>query len=386
MAKREAEGGTNLMPTNPSEMLAMFPYLQRAKVAVHLQGPPGVGKTDIVYQFAEKIKARCYPFHLVYRDLVDMMGMVQLKGGGLDRIASVLEAILRVAKGEAEFEWTPPTQDAITRWARTEDLPWYHLVGDAPCVLFLDELAQAQPGKIAAATQLLLEGRLGSTPLGPNTFVISAGNRIEDRAAANEIPSHVRDRVTFFEILPDFERWKWDWAIPSGKIHEDVLGFLNFTNNHFYSFIPERLANCTPRGWERTSRIIESGLPSDFYMRSIGGTIGIGVATEFVSWMAVKNDMPDIEAILKGQDQTVPQEPSVLSATCSSLVFRRKKLKFDEVEHILKYGLILPDKHKHGAEYSVVLVKDLIAKEPQCTRSTFYRDWAQRFDSVVLGS
>ena len=72
-------------------------------------------------------------------------------------------------------------------------------------VLFGDELAQAPTSMQNVARQLVNEGRVGQWHLPKGWHVVTAGNRLSDKAGVNRLPSHMKDCLTYFNVEGDVE-------------------------------------------------------------------------------------------------------------------------------------------------------------------------------------
>ncbi len=80
-----------------------------------------------------------------------------------------------------------------------------------PFCLFLDELPACAPDVQKAFYSLLLERRLGEHTLPPGTWVVAAGNRMQDRALVRSMSSALVNRVTILHLRVDVDEWQ-AWA------------------------------------------------------------------------------------------------------------------------------------------------------------------------------
>src|SRR5437879_6529497 len=76
-----------------------------------------------------------------------------------------------------------------------------------PFCLFLDELPACTPDIQKAFYSLLLERRLGEHPLPPGTWVVAAGNRVEDRSLVRALSSALVNRVIILQVRVDNGEW-----------------------------------------------------------------------------------------------------------------------------------------------------------------------------------
>ena len=137
--------------------------------SILLLSPPGVGKSDTVLQAAEAAGLPC-------KSLL-----------GTQIAPEDVSGIPRIVGERSVF--CPP------RVLLPED--------PQPFCLFLDELPACSPDIQKAFYSVLLERRLGEHPLPPGTWVVAAGNRIEDRALVRSLSSALVNRVIILNVRVD---------------------------------------------------------------------------------------------------------------------------------------------------------------------------------------
>jgi hypothetical protein len=252
---------------------------------IMIEGPPGIGKSSVVYQVADRL--------------------------GLDVIDLRLGQI-----PPSDIRGLPMVEDGISKYARPEWLP-----ESGSGILFLDELTNAAPTVQGLAQQLLLDRCVGEHKLGDGWFVVAAGNAREHGAATHGMPTPVANRMFHFALEAEFSSWK-TYAIGQ-SLHEDVVGFLSFRPELLFKLERRALAFPTPRSWEGASRLHGLGMPVD-------AAVGEPVAAEFRVYCEVVGSLPDINLVLDGEgaDVDFPAEVSARYAVCVGLALRVK----DEVQ------------------------------------------------------
>ena len=215
-----------------------------------LHGRPGVGKTQVVQQLADRIGARLFDLRLTTIEPQDLRGL--------------------------------PYYDHATRrtvWYRPEDLP-----EDGPAVLFLDELTAASPYLQPTVYGLLQERRVGRHSLPDSVFVVAAGNAVEDGAVAYEMGTALSDRLVHMTVRANAADWLDNFAVPRG-LHPAVTAFIrvrpDLLETTEAALDRGQMIAATPRSWERVSRIL-SAVP-DRRLRNVmvAGTVGEAVAADF---------------------------------------------------------------------------------------------------------
>ena len=248
----------------------------RLRLSVMLWGPPGVGKSSIVRQVAERHGLSCIDLRLSQLAPTDLRGL-------------------------------PAPQGDRARWLPPEFLP-----SDGAGVLFLDEINLAPPALQGVAQQLILDRRVGSYVLPDSWYVWAAGNRKEDRAAVFDMPAPLANRFIHLDVnvsLDDFRAYAL-----RHEIDETLIAFLAFRPELLHCFQAGQLAWPSPRSWEMANQLLRAGL-------DIAPAVGLGPAAEFDAFRALTRGMPDLDAILKGESRAeFPDEPSVRYAVVTALV------------------------------------------------------------------
>src|SRR5215470_6931615 len=157
-----------------------------------LLSPPGVGKSDSVAQAAREARLPC-------RSLL-----------GTQIAPEDVSGIPRIVGERSVF--CPPR---VLLPERPE-----------PFCLFLDELPACAPDVQKAFYSLLLERRLGEHALPAGTWVVAAGNRLEDRALVRGMSSALVNRVILLNVRVDLREWL-AWAKENG-VREEILAFMVF--------------------------------------------------------------------------------------------------------------------------------------------------------------
>lgn len=255
--------------------------VEKIMTSVMIWGPPGIGKSSIVHDIAEKNKMDTVDLRLCQLAPTDLRGLPFVDETG------------------------------VSRYAQPSFLP---VAGKG--ILFLDEINLASQAIQNVAMQLVLDRRVGDYNLPDEWFVIAAGNRIEDRAAVSQMPAPLTNRFLHLTLRPDLNSWK-DYAIDS-ELSEKIISFLNFRPDLLHSFNKNAIAWPSPRTWDFASRLLRAGL-------GIALAVGEGAAAEFYSFAMLYDTLPDVSRILSGEmNISVPKEPSLMFAVIGALASRAK--------------------------------------------------------------
>jgi hypothetical protein len=258
---------------------------------VMLWGPPGVGKSQIVSQIAERHAAPVIDVRLSQMEPSDLRGIP-----------------FRV---ENRVEWAAPSllpdEDRHGKYG----------------ILFLDEITSSPPSVSAAAYQLILDRRLGDYLVPSGWAIFAAGNRQGDRGVTYAMPSPLANRFSHFEVEANLDDWV-AWAYGNG-IDERLVGFLRYKPERLFDFDPGRhpIAFPSPRSWEFASRALRKfeDLP-DLLLPALQSCVGASAGLELHAFVRNLDRMPDLEAILAGKEVPLPEDIDIQYAVASSLVGR----------------------------------------------------------------
>jgi hypothetical protein len=125
-----------------------------------------------------------------------------------------------------------------------------------PFCLFLDELPACAPDVQKAFYSLLLERRLGEHALPAGTWVVAAGNRLQDRALVRAMSSALVNRVTILQLRVDIDEWLV-WAQRSG-VRGEIRSFIATIPDALMRPVPQDpVPFSTPRAWAALSRALD---------------------------------------------------------------------------------------------------------------------------------
>jgi len=317
---------------------------------VMLWGPPGVGKSQLIGQL------------------------------GLENDVAVID--IRLSQMEpSDLRGIPFRVEDSVEWAVPSILPNEEKHG-LKGVLFLDEITSAPPTVSAAAYQLILDRRLGDYIVPDGWVIFAAGNRQGDRGVTYTMPAPLANRFTHYEFdvhLDDWVTWAW-----KNQIDERVIAFLRFRPELLFDFDPAHnpVAFPSPRSWEFAHRALQKFDPSsDLLVGALQACVGPAAGIELKAFVDNLENLPDIDAIIKGECTDVPKEIDLQYAVSTALVGRA--IRAPEVTgHILSYANQFPQK-----EMGVMLVSDLHrAIGEKLFEVPEFQQWAKQIADVMLYS
>jgi len=312
---------------------------------VAIEGAPGGGKTSIVHQVGEELGVPVIEKHMPTM-LVEDFGAPDM-----------------LTPGES-FRYKLPD--------------WYPYKGKAGTerggILLFDDRNQAGPDLQKVLANICQARTLHGVPLADGWQVVSTGNRQSDRAGANRILSHLRNRETVLEFetdLNDSTKWMID-----NNVKPEVVSFLRFRPGLLHDFDPQRDQNPTPRSWVEGVSDILGVVPAEAEFESFKGAVGEGAAAEFVGFMRIYRKLPNPDAILMNPDTAdVPTDPATLYALSGALSHRATDANFDRV---CRYGERMPP------EFSVLTISSAVRKNPDLCSTQAFTKWSIQHQDVLF--
>jgi midasin (ATPase involved in ribosome maturation) len=206
-----------------------------SRFPIMIRGAHGVGKSELVYQFANK---RGLP-------IVERRASQMTEG---DLVG------LPVVDGDST-SWNPPD--------------WYKQACNEPVVLFMDEIDRATTEVRQGFFQLADSRTLNGHRLHPDTILFAAVNGGTHAAnyQVNDMDPAELDRWTVFDVEPSVEDWI-TYAQQDNRVNAVIIDFIRHNHAHLEhkkEFEPGKVYP-SRRSWERLSRTVDANklLDGDF--------------------------------------------------------------------------------------------------------------------------
>lgn len=209
-----------MLSVTPHELMDLLVNVAPVR-PIFIWGPPGIGKSAIVEQYAVRIGLPC----------------VSLLGSQL--APEDLIGVPQIVDGKSRF--CPPTM----------------IARDEPYVLFLDELNACTPEVQKAFYSLIHDRRIGEYYMPAGSVVIGAGNRKQDKALARPIASALVNRLIHVELEVNVEQWL-EWGAQNG-IHTSILKYIHARPDQLLApQAQDDMPFSTPRSWHMLSDALHS--------------------------------------------------------------------------------------------------------------------------------
>ena len=311
---------------------------------LYLHSAPGIGKSDIMRQLAAE----------------DESGFIDI------RVGTMLPEDLTGIP-------VPDLEQRIAVWLRATFWPNEERDGKKGIIAF-DELSDANRQLQSCIYRVVLDRQIGDYKLPKGWWPVAAGNRREDRAAAQSISTALANRFAHIHIRADADTW-CHWA-NQNDIDPMLIGFIKWRPAMIHSMEgADLLAFPTPRSWAKASRVfsVEGGIR----FRLLSGIVGEGAAAEVETFFKAVN-LPEFEEIVANPLKTmIPDEPASRYALSSLLA---RKLDRENLSQVFKY--IMRD--DFGADFGTVVMLDATKRDASLCETKTFGDWARKNKSLRL--
>lgn len=399
-------------PLNANDLIQALTVMYRIRRSSMVWGPPGIGKSRLMKQLADKLGIALKDVRALLMNPVDVNGLphVRYRTAAMEAFAKLLEtpdvSQQDFMANAAQIYNQTSEQDlyGTTIWSRPGFLP-----AQGSGILLFDEINAAAVEVMAALYQVMLDFTVGDHKLAPGWVPFAAGNRLTDRGVAHKMPTPLSDRLFHYDLIVEWEPWR-DWAA-NNNIHPLVLGYLQFSlrdhgrgiadnsdllkdeltklvgqpmlsigevkrvvddiaKDHsddapvgmLHRFNPKDNERSfpTPRSWEMVSEALEAletaGMTGTRIEEAvIAGKVGPTAAKEMLSFAITFRQGFTIDGVTMNPDVAmVPDEPSMRCAVAASLA---RHANDRNIKQIGTYIERLPE------EYQMLFVKAATARD-----------------------
>lgn len=304
-----------------------------SKRSICIEGAPGGGKTTIVRETASRL-------NIDYRELHMPTMLVEDFG------------ILYPSSDSKQLAYKLPE--------------WWPMDPESRGILCFDDRNQASTDLQKVLANIIQARSLHGHTLPAGWMVISTGNRASDRAGANRVLSHLRNRETVIDYDVHIQDWS-KWAIDNG-VQPTVVAFLNFRTGLLHAFDPNADINPTPRSWVEGVSAMMGVVPYDAEYECFRGGVGEGAAAEFTGYLKIYRSLPDPKSIIDDPEgAVVPTDPMTLYALAGSLADHANTENFGRV---VAYLDRLP------GEFGVLCVTLAIRSKPELMTTEAFVVWS----------
>ena len=229
-----------------------------------------------------------------------------------------------------------------------------------PVILMIDEFGKANPAVKNALLRLILERKVGSYTLHPDSLVFATTNKGSE-GVGDLLKSHERNRMTVVQTRKPTNMEWIEWGI-NNDIDHTLLGWAKDNPQIFYSFEDvknpddnpyifhpkqNRAAFVTPRSLEAASDILKvrDGLDDQTSTAMLIGTIGERGAMDLMAFVKLADQLPSAESIK--QEPKTAKIPTSAAGVCMVVYRTLASLEKDWIDPWMDY-LVRLDKEAQG--------------------------------------
>ncbi len=322
---------------NIENMKSVLGIAHKAQSAIHMIGKHGIGKTEIVKQFAEDQGFHCEVLQLTVMDTGDLIGMPDTIEKDSGKVATWAKPIWldRIAQANKEGKH---------------------------CVVFFDELGRAAFDVRQAALQMVLEGKIQEHSLGEldglKSLVVVADNPADDYDS-EAFDGALEDRFMTFDVDTAVEGWlKYARSIGVLPVISDYVA--EYPEKLHFS--PEDTAEkgSSPRAWVKLSDVLKntpqnSNLAHALIVSKVGKTVGSNFYNFYQNYVDVVKP-EDIEAAIGNAKLNTAKAQEDAAKKLSKLTSGIEAIAATELANKIKENV---EAGKTKAEILVVYVASL---------------------------
>ncbi len=251
---------------NIKDFKASLPYLTKAQLAPFVWGDSGIGKTEIMRQYAKSLGFHFFPFYLgAMSDIGDVLGLADF---------------IRDTKGNPVA-----TKFAMPEWLR-ECIDYCEKNPESGAIIFLDEFNRARRDILNGMFSFALDKTFHTIKLPKNCHVIAAGNPPTDEYFTTDVnETALMARFVHVKLEPTFEEWV-QYA-EQVKVDDKIIGFLK----NQPELIEEK---CTDfklpvkvrrRNYMHLDRLFKLDTPWNLLEQLMHGIIGIERTVAYINYL-----------------------------------------------------------------------------------------------------
>jgi hypothetical protein len=300
--------------------LNVVPFVTSVNKPVLLRGRHGIGKSQVVYQYAESVDLPVVERRASQMTEGDLIGLPSVDGG--------------------RTNWNPPN--------------WFKTACEQPVVLFLDEVDRATIEVRQGIFELTDSRKLNGHSLHEDTLIFAAINGGEHGAQyqVGDMDPAELDRWTVFDVEPSVEDWL-DWA--TDNVSTMVWDFVNQNRQHLEhmdEFEPNKVYP-SRRSWHRfdeclqANRLLDDGSePASTYSLATA-FVGFEAAVAFQDFIANYDRQVSVENLLDEgkmdmvEDFGINEHTAMIDKLEAAQVFEAE-LSEERVQNLADYIVMLP--------------------------------------------
>ena len=309
------------------DLIEQAPLLYKTRKAMHLIGPPGVGKSMVIEHNIRAVLSAAYGEEFGFHDfLAPTVDAPDIRG---------FLVPTKLADGTPSSFYTRsgliPSKEYLAKHPRG--------------IYFIDERNSADPLTNKALAPVVLSKRFGDEHLPEGWWVVSASNRVEDQSGASKAYKMMVNRERTVYLQSDVLSWSI-WA-EEQRLHPMLIAFAKSRPGVvFPDSVPKTDGPfCTARSFTATAELlgevagvdgngnVNMQIPMDNkVMQLVQGDIGESATAELAAHVKLGDQLPTIDEIESGPTTAkCPKELSAAFAAAQMLLHYAKPTNIDKL-------------------------------------------------------
>ena len=311
-----------------SSFIQCATYVLDIKKPVLVRGRHGIGKSETIYQIAEKMNLPVVERRASQMTEGDLLGLPDNRDV--------------VVNGIKATTFNPPD--------------WFVTACTEPCVLFFDEIDRATMEVRQGIFELTDSRKINGHYLHEDTVIVGAVNGGDHGAQyqVGEFDPAELDRWTVFDLEPTVEDFL-QWA--KGKVDDMVWDFINQNHKHLLhedDYEPNKVYP-TPRSWVRFNDCVVNGnllsatddVSGAVLFNLAQGFVGLEGAVAFIDFRKTYERQVTIEHIIdEGRLEKVADwginEHSAMVEKIENKDILSNRLTANQIQNLVNYFAVLP--------------------------------------------
>ena len=324
----------------------------KADIPTMIWGPPGVGKSQGVYQTAEMIDMDMFEFRATLHDTTDLIGIP-----------------------------FPDFEKGVTRYLPPSTLPgMLKRTASRKVLFFMDELPQTGDAMQKACFSLVLDRRVAEYKLPEGCVPVAAGNRMIDRSGVSRMNKALANRFAHIEVAPDLNSWV-EWATAEG-LDPGTIAFMRFRPALLHK-IPDNDDNAfpSPRSWEAVSRVMadpETRMDETLRRVRVSACVGDAAATDYDAFLRIAGRAPSVDDIFANPKTCmVPDEQEIALRFCIASAIGHHVERNTMASAIIYLNRL-------GKELEVMAITHAIKRDKELKETRAFAKWYSENQDVLI--